>query len=58
MLAFIRRLLDSFAERDRGTAENVLPRVSGQELDRLVGVALTVISQEARGSQPPPKPQE
>ncbi|HET9513510.1 MAG TPA: GAF domain-containing protein [Gemmatimonadales bacterium] len=58
MLAFIRRLLDAFAERDRGTAENVLPRVSGQELDRLVGVALTVISQEARGSQPPPKPQE
>ena len=42
MLAFIRRLLDAFAERDRGIAENVLPRVSGPELDRLVGVALTV----------------
>jgi GAF domain-containing protein len=50
MLAFLRRLLGAFGEREEAWGEGgLLPRVSGVELDRLVGVALTVIGQEARG---------
>jgi GAF domain-containing protein len=53
MLAFIRRLVDAFGDRERAFGENLLAKVSVQELDRLVGLALTVIGQEARGSQEP-----
>jgi GAF domain-containing protein len=53
MLAFLQRLMDSFADRERTYGEALLPRLSGQELDRLVGVALSVIGQEARGSREP-----
>lgn len=56
MLAFLRRLLDTFAERERSYGEALLSRMSSQELDRLVGVALTVIGQEARGKQDPVSP--
>ena len=57
MLALVRRLLDTFADRERTSSENLLPRVSMQELDRLVGIALSVVSQEARGSHDrPPRP--
>ncbi len=51
MLAFLRRLLDAFADRERAFGETLLAKVSAQELERLVGVALTVVGQEARGSQ-------
>lgn len=44
LIAFLRRLLAAFGE------EGLLPRVSGPELDRLAGVALSVIGQEARGA--------
>ena len=54
MLGFLRKLLDSFGDREKSFGESLLPRVSAQELDRLVGVALTVIGQEARGGQEPP----
>jgi len=51
LVAFLRRLLTAFGELDRAGGESLLPRVSGQEIDRLVGVALSVIGQEARGAQ-------
>lgn len=54
MLGFLRRLLDTFGDREKAFGEALLPKVSNQELDRLVGVALTVIGQEARGGQDPP----
>jgi len=54
MLGFLRRLLDTFGDREKSFGESLLPKVSAQELDRLVGVALTVIGQEARGGQEPP----
>ena len=54
MLGFLRKLLDTFGDREKSFGESLLPRVSAQELDRLVGVALTVIGQEARGGQEPP----
>jgi GAF domain-containing protein len=49
MLAFVRRLLGAFGEREESWGEGLLPKVSAAELDRLVGVALTVIGQEAGG---------
>jgi GAF domain-containing protein len=51
LLGFLRRLLGAYGDRERSQGEALLPRVSGQELDRLVGVALTVIGQEARVTQ-------
>jgi GAF domain-containing protein len=47
LLAFLRRLLATYGEREEGTA--LLSRSSATELDRLVGVALTVVGQEAHG---------
>ncbi len=49
LLAFLRRLLDAFGQREGAWAEGLLPRASADELDRLVGVALTVIQEEAKG---------
>jgi GAF domain-containing protein len=53
LLVFLRRLLATFGERERSGAESLLPRLSGAEVDRLVGVAMSVIGQEARGAQDP-----
>jgi GAF domain-containing protein len=49
LLAFLRRLLAAFGEREGPWAEGLLPRASTDELDRLVGVALAVIQEEAKG---------
>lgn len=51
LLAFLRRLLAAFGDRERSVGESLLPRVAAHEVDRLVGVALSVIGQEARGAQ-------
>jgi GAF domain-containing protein len=51
MLAFLRRLLHAFGDRERAYGEGLLAKVSIQELDRLVGISLSVIGQEARGAQ-------
>ena len=51
MLALLRRLLNTFGDRERAFGECLLARVSIQELDRLVGITLSVIGQEARGTQ-------
>lgn len=53
LLAFLRRLLATFGERDAGGGDLLLPRASAAELDRLVGVAMTVLAREARGGQDP-----
>ncbi len=49
LLAFCRRLLDTFGQREGAWAEGLLPRASADELDRLVGVAMAVIQEEAKG---------
>ena len=49
LLAFLRRLLDAFGTREGAWAEGLLPRASADELDRLVGVAMAVIQEEAKG---------
>src|SRR5690349_20357102 len=49
LLAFLRRQLDAFGSREGAWAEGLLPRASSDELDRLVGVAMAVIQEEAKG---------
>ena len=47
LIGFLRRFLLAFGDRDGAWDEGLLARASTQELDRLVGVALTVLSHEA-----------
>ena len=47
LLAFLRRLLAAFAERDPMFEDGLLARASTSELERLVGVSMSVLSQEA-----------
>ncbi|HTS89273.1 MAG TPA: GAF domain-containing protein [Gemmatimonadales bacterium] len=47
LIGFLRRLLDEFAAREGPWSEGVLARASADEIERLVGVALTVLQQEA-----------
>jgi GAF domain-containing protein len=50
LLAFLRRLLDRYASSESHVwAETLLAKASDEELERLVGVALQVIEEEARG---------
>jgi GAF domain-containing protein len=50
LLAFLRRMLDRYARAEnQAWAEALLPRESDEELERLVGVALKVLEEEARG---------
>lgn len=49
MLSFLRRLMDAFGQREGAWAEGLLPKASAEELDRLVGVTLAVIQEEAKG---------
>jgi len=44
---FLRRLLDEFAAREGPWSEGILAKASAEEIERLVGVALTVLGQEA-----------
>ncbi len=47
LLGFLRRLLESFATKEGPWGEGVLAKASSEELDRLVGVTMTVLAQEA-----------
>jgi hypothetical protein len=47
LIDFLRRMLDTFARRDRETDDQLLPRAGEAELERLVGVALRVLEREA-----------
>ena len=50
LIAFIRRMLDRYATtEDHMWAETLLPKASDEELERLVGVAMQVLEEEARG---------
>lgn len=49
LIGFLRRLLQGFTERDGAWSEGLLARSSTVEIDRLVEVALTVVSNEAQG---------
>lgn len=49
LIGFLRRLLDEFAVREGPWSEGALATATSDELDRLVGVAMTVIAQEAAG---------
>jgi len=50
LVAFLRRLLDRYARAENHSfAEGLLPRASDEELERLVGVAMQVIEEEAKG---------
>ncbi|MFQ5702613.1 MAG: GAF domain-containing protein [Gemmatimonadales bacterium] len=49
LIGFLRRLLDAYANREGAWSEGLLSRASGEELDRLVDVAMTVIQEEAKG---------
>jgi hypothetical protein len=47
LLAFLRRLLASFAWREAEAGEELVPRAGDADLERLVGVALRVLEREA-----------
>jgi GAF domain-containing protein len=50
LVAFLRRLLDRYSSTDDHMwSETLLPKASDEELERLVGVALQVIDEEAKG---------
>ncbi len=49
LIAFLQRLMTAFTQHDKASLEQLLPETSGAELDRLVGVAMTVLAEEAKG---------
>ena len=50
LLAYLRRLLDRYASSESHVwAETLLAKASDEELERLVGVTLQVIEEEAKG---------
>ncbi len=49
LFGFLRRLLDAFAEKEGPWGEGALANASAEEIERLVGVAMTVLAQEATG---------
>ncbi len=49
MIAFLTRLLTGFTQQDQAALDDLLPRTSRAELDRLAGVALTVLTRDPKG---------
>ena len=49
LVGYLRRLLEAFAEKDGAWGESALARASADEIERLVGVTMTVLAQEATG---------
>ncbi len=49
LVAYLQKLLEAFAERDRSAVEQLLPNSSAAELQRLVGVTMAVLAEEAKG---------
>ncbi|MGH7657275.1 MAG: GAF domain-containing protein [Gemmatimonadales bacterium] len=49
LIGFLRRLLDAFAGKEGPWGEGILARATSEEIDRLVGVAMSVVAQEASG---------
>lgn len=48
LIAFLAKLLAGYQTEDEGAADELVPRTGQAELDRLVGVALTVLRHEPR----------
>lgn len=48
LVAFLQRLVTQFASQDQAGLDDLLPRTTRAELDRLAGVALTVLSRDSR----------
>jgi two-component system sensor histidine kinase ChiS len=50
LVAFFRRLLEQYSKsEDHAFAETLLPKASGEELDRLVAVTMQVLEEESKG---------
>ncbi len=49
LVAYLQRLLEAFARHDRAVIEQLLPDTSTAELQRLVGVTMAVLAEEAKG---------
>jgi GAF domain-containing protein len=49
LVSYLQRLLNAFTSRDEASLEQLLPKSSGAELDRLVNVTMTVLAEEAKG---------
>ena len=49
LVAYLQKLLDAFAQADRTALEQLLPNTSAAELQRLVGVTMAVLAEEAKG---------
>ena len=49
LVSFLQRLLTAFTAHDQASLELLLPNSSAAELDRLVGVAMAVVAEEAKG---------
>jgi hypothetical protein len=49
MIAFLKRLVSQFADHDQAGLDDLLPRTTRAELDRLAGVALTVLTRDQSG---------
>ena len=50
LVSFLRRLLEAFGRDEGGWMEGQLSQTSGEELDRLVEIAMTVMREEAKGA--------
>jgi two-component system cell cycle response regulator len=48
LVGFLRRFLEAYTQHEGAWGEGLLSRTSGEELDRLVEVAMTVVQEEAR----------
>jgi two-component system, sensor histidine kinase ChiS len=49
LISYLQRLLAAFAERDQAGLDQLLPETSAAELQRLVGVTMAVLAEEAKG---------
>jgi GAF domain-containing protein len=49
VIGFLKRFLDAFDRRDGSSAEALLPQSSGEELERLVEIAMAVVAEEGKG---------
>jgi GAF domain-containing protein len=49
LVAYLQKLLEAFAQHDRAAIEQLLPNASAVELQRLVGVTMAVLAEEAKG---------
>ena len=49
LVGYLRRLLEAFAAKDGPWGESALAHASADEIERLVGVTMTVLAQEATG---------